>query len=93
MKFYSNWKGIKKICLDNSDHIKPEHDEKEAIGKDFTNLEVLYSIWFMKPFLYPFRKSKYMKNREYFDKYVDLIFNELDFFTILAKLKKIKNHL
>jgi len=90
--FYTNREGIFSL---NSDKLIPTEDELDTyntIGKDFTIWEIMYRIWWLKPFLCCFRNSKCMRNHQHFYNYYNMIINELNFFKVYSKINKIEKN-
>jgi len=81
-RFYSSKDKIKKINLKTTTSKYLDFDKTETFEKDFNALEILYNIWWLKPFLCLCKKSKCMSNYKYFGKYYEVVCNELDFFNI-----------
>ena len=64
--------------------------KSEIIDREFTTLEVLYPIWWLKPFLYCFSKTSKLKNKDYFQQYYDMIiYGHFDYLNLYHKILKI----
>ena len=87
--FYTNEHGIYSLESDKLIPTEDELDKSNTIGKDFTMFEILYRIWWMKPFLCCFKGSKCMKNHKHFYNYYNLVIHELNFFKVYTKINMI----
>ena len=60
---------------------------------EFSNLEILNSIWWIKPFTYCFTKTRFAKNGDKFSKYKNDLYLDLDIVNIVQNLNEIhKSH-
>jgi len=60
---------------------------------EFTNLEILNSLWWMKPFVFCFYKTKFVKNKDKFKEYKTKLYTDLDIVNIIKNLQEVtKSH-
>jgi len=58
--------------------------------KEFTQMELLSTLWFMKPFFLCCPASKCLKNAKECEKHVQLVNDKLDFFDIFHNIYNCK---
>ena len=67
-------------------------DWKYRLPDEFTNMEILSQVWWIKPFSCCFcRGSKCMKHHELYSKFYDILQRDLDFITVFKRIHRIKS--
>ena len=59
---------------------------------EFTTFEVLYQIWWLKPFLVCLKCTKKLKNQELFERVYHNFAEDIDIIGILKRLQKVEEN-
>ena len=87
--FYWSGKGIYRIEQDSKGY---EVNKLKTIGADFSTMEILGQIWWMKPIACCCRSARCARNTEQFSMYYDMITRDhLDFFKLKQKFQDLQN--
>ena len=89
-KFYSSREGIYKLESDKMIPTLDEIERNDVLDRDFTWMELIYKIWWTRPFLCCFKGTKCMSNYKHYSNFYNMIIHELNFLKVYSKIIKIE---